>query len=61
MRGSRRGLTAFDILRELQLPHSRYDAVRRTLLRMVGDNQLERVSRGRYAARNGTHNGATQE
>ena len=60
-RGSRRGLTAFDILRELQLPHSRYDALRRTLLRMVEDNQLERVSRGRYTARNGTHNGSTPE
>ena len=61
MRGSRRGLTAFDILRELQLPHSRYDALRRTLLRMVGDNQLERVSRGRYTAHNSVRNGATPE
>lgn len=61
MRGSRRGLTAFDILRQLQLPHSRYDALRRTLLRMVADNQLERVSRGRYSARNGTHDGAGPE
>ena len=57
--GSRRGLTAFDILRELRLPHSRYDALRRTLLRMVADNQLDRVSRGRYSAPNGTPNGST--
>lgn len=57
MRISRRGLTAFDVLRELQLPHSRYDALRRTLLRMVADDQLKRVSRGRYTAGNGGRNG----
>lgn len=59
MRVSRRGLTAFQILKELQLPHSRYDALRRTLLRMVAANQLERVSRGRYTAPNGASNGST--
>ena len=59
MRGSHRGLTAFQILKELQLPHSRYDALRRTLLRMVAAHQLERVSRGRYAAPNGARNGST--
>ena len=49
LRLSERGLTAFEVLRELELPHSRYDAVRRTLIRMMRDNQLTRVSRGRYA------------
>ena len=58
---SERGLTAFEVLRELELPHSRYDAVRRTLIRMMRDNQLARVSRGRYAPpahrRNGNSEG----
>ena len=49
LRRSERGLTAFEVLRELELPHSRYDAVRRTLIRMMRDNQVTRVSRGRYA------------
>ena len=44
------GLTSFDVLRGLELPHSRYDAVRRTVNRMLKDKQLVRVSRGRYAA-----------
>lgn len=47
---SQHGLTAFEVLRALQLPHSRYDAVRRTLNRMLRDKQLVRVSRGRYAS-----------
>lgn len=59
LRISRRGLTAFEILKELQLPHSRYDALRRTILRMVAAHQLERVSRGRYTAPNGASNGST--
>ena len=46
---SERGLTAFEVLQELELPYSRYDAVRRTLIRMTRENQLTRVSRGRYA------------
>lgn len=49
MRGNTEGLTAFDVLRGLQLPHSRYDAVRRTLHRMLRDQLLVRVGRGRYA------------
>ena len=49
MHGSAEGLTAFDVLRGLQLPHSRYDAVRRTLHRMLRDQLVMRVKRGRYA------------
>lgn len=49
LKRSAAGMTAFEVLRELELPHSRYDAVRRTLIRMMRDKQLERVSRGRYA------------
>ena len=57
---SERGLTAFEVLRELELPHSRYDAVRRTLLRMMRDNQLTRVSRGRYAPPKAGSNGSAK-
>ena len=57
---SERGLTAFEVLRELELPHSRYDAVRRTLIRMMRDNQLTRVSRGRYAPPGHRRNGNSE-
>ena len=50
LRDRDRGLTAFEVLRALELPHSRYDAVRRTLIRMMRDAQLVRIGRGRYAA-----------
>ena len=54
MRGRDDGLTSFEVVQGLQLPHSRYDAVRRTLVRMLRDKQLVRITRGRYtAARNG--------
>ena len=48
MRGSVEGLTAHEVVRGLQLPHSRYDAVRRTLHRMLRDQLITRVGRGRY-------------
>ena len=50
MREAEEALSAFDVLRGLQLPHSRYDAVRRTLNRMLRDKLLVRVGRGRYVA-----------
>ena len=54
MRGRGDGMTSFEVVQGLQLPHSRYDAVRRTLVRMLRDKQLVRIKRGRYAAaRNG--------
>ena len=40
-----------DILKGLSRPRSRYQAVRKTLQRMVQDGQLVRLDRGRYAAR----------
>ena len=60
LRRSERGLTAFEVLRELELPHSRYDAVRRTLIRMMRDNQVTRVSRGRYAPPENGRNGKSK-
>lgn len=48
MRGSAEGWTAHEVVRGLQLPHSRYDAVRRTLHRMLRDRLITRVGRGRY-------------
>ena len=50
MHGRDDGLTSFEVVQGLQLPHSRYDAVRRTLVRMLRDRQLVRVKRGRYTA-----------
>ena len=48
MRAGDAALNAFDVLHGLRLPHSRYDAVRRTLNRMLRDKLLKRVGRGRY-------------
>ena len=46
--GDEGALGAHDVLRGLRLPHSRYDAVRRTLNRMLRDKLLKRVGRGKY-------------
>ena len=45
-----RPLSIDEILKGLSRPRSRYQAVRQTLHRMVQDEQLVRLARGRYAA-----------
>ena len=45
-----RPLSIDEILKGLSRPRSRYQAVRQTLHRMVQDEQLVRLERGRYAA-----------
>ena len=45
-----RALSIDDILKGLSRPRSRYQTVRKTLQRMVQDEQIVRLGRGRYAA-----------
>ena len=45
-----RPLSIDEILQGLSRPRSRYQALRQTLRRMVQDEQLVRLERGRYAA-----------
>ena len=48
-----RPLSIDEILKGLSRPRSRYQTVRKTLQRMVQDEQLVRLDRGRYAAARG--------
>ena len=48
-----RPLNIDDILKGLSRPRSRYEAVKKTLQRMVQDEQLVRLDRGQYAAARG--------
>ena len=48
-----RPLNIDDILKGLSRPRSRYQAVKKTLQRMVQDEQLVRLDRGQYAAARG--------
>ena len=52
-----RVLSIDEILKGLARPRSRYQAVRKTLQRMVQDEQLVRLDRGRYAASRGALQG----
>ena len=52
-----RPLSIDDILKGLSRPRSRYQTVRKTLQRMVQDEQLVRLDRGRYAAARGALQG----
>ena len=45
-----RSLTIDEILKGLSRPRDRYQAVKQTLHRMVQDEQIVRLRRGRYAA-----------
>ncbi len=48
-----RALSIDEILKGLSRPRSRYQTLRKTLQRMVRDEQLVRLDRGRYAASRG--------
>ena len=52
-----RALSIDEILKGLSRPRSRYQTVRKTLQRMVQDEQLVRLDRGRYAAARGALQG----
>ena len=52
-----RPLSIDEILKGLSRPRSRYQTVRKTLHRMVQDEQLVRLDRGRYAASRGALQG----
>ena len=52
-----RPLSIDEILKGLSRPRSRYQTVRKTLHRMVQDEQLVRLYRGRYAASRGALQG----
>ena len=52
-----RPLSIDEILKGLSRPRDRYQAVRQTLHRMVQDEQIVRLGRGRYAASRGTLQG----
>ena len=52
-----RPLSIDEILKGLSRPRSRYQTVRKTLHRMVQDEQLVRLDRGRYAAARGALQG----
>ena len=52
-----RPLSIDEILKGLSRPRDRYQAVRQTLHRMVQDEQIVRLGRGRYAASRGTLEG----
>ena len=56
-----RALSIDEILKGLSRPRSRYQALRQTLHRMVQDEQLLRLGRGRYAASRHTLQGAFDE
>ena len=45
-----RGLSIPDILKALSQPRERYQAVKQLLYRMIQDNQMMRLSRGRFGA-----------
>ena len=45
-----RALSADEVFKALTRPQSRYEALRKTLQRMVKDEQLVRIDRGRYLA-----------
>ena len=49
-----RALSIDEILKGLSRPRSRYQTVRKTLQRMVQDEQLVRLDRGRYATARGS-------
>ena len=50
-------LSIDEILKGLARPRSRYQTVKKTLQRMVQDEQLVRLDRGRYAAARGAYQG----
>lgn len=45
-----RPLTIDEILKSLSRPRNRYQSVKQTLYRMVHDEQIVRLGRGRYVA-----------